>query len=300
MIGKDMLSRTNLTAAKHQERVVMPGSGNMPERKTGPAGTRADQPRYRRWLLRLLPLVLIAGAGALIVSQGWHHYLSFERLALNQRALDDFIAANLALALAAYIAIYISAVTLSLPGGVVLTVSGGLLFGAALGGALSVIAASIGATLIFLVARSSLGEPLAERAGPWLERFRTGFQENALSYMLFLRLVPVFPFWVVNLAPALLGVRLRDFVLGTAIGIIPGTFAFAFAGQGLGSVFQAQRALMDACEAARQPGDAPCRFAIDPGALITPELLLGFAALGVVALIPILVKKLRKSSRDRA
>jgi len=248
----------------------------------------------KSWLRRLAPLIVLAAIAGLIVSQGWHNLISFQQLALNQQALQAWIGENLIGALAVYMALYVVVVALSLPGGAVLTVAGGLLFGWLIGGVVTVVAATLGATAIFLIARSSLGEPLAARAGPWLGRFRSGFQENALSYLLFLRLVPVFPFWVVNLAPALLGVTLRDYVVATALGIIPGTFAFAFAGTGLDSVLAAQLEAFQACQAAREAGDPACSFQFDPGTLITPELLIAFAALGVVALIPAIVKKFKK------
>jgi len=275
-----------LTSQNHQ-----PDPGN----NAGPPQAEIGKAIPRKsWLRRLMPLIVLAAAAALILSQGWHNLISFQQLALNQQALQGWINDNLLGALAAYAAIYIVVVALSLPGGAVLTVAGGLLFGWLLGGLATVFAATLGATAIFLIARSSLGEPLAARAGPWLGKFRAGFQESALSYLLFLRLVPVFPFWVVNLAPALLGVSLRQYVLATALGIIPGTFAFAFAGAGLDSVLAAQREAFQACQAARAAGDPPCSFQFDPGTLITTELLIAFVALGIVALIPAIVKKLRK------
>lgn len=268
--------------------------------EAGPDETPAHGPDIgeavprKSWVRRLMPLIVLAAAAGLILSQGWHNLLSFQQLALNQQALQEWIGENLIGALAVYTAIYVVVVALSLPGGAVLTVAGGLLFGWLLGGAVTVIAATLGATAIFLIARSSLGEPLAARAGPWLGKFRAGFQESALSYLMFLRLVPVFPFWVVNLAPALLGVSLRQYVIATALGIIPGTFAFAFAGAGLDSVLAAQREAFEVCQAARTAGDPPCTFQFDAGTLITPELLIAFGALGIVALIPAIVKKLKQ------
>ncbi len=264
-----------------------------------PAEIREAVPRRPLWR-RLLPLVVLAAIAGLIISQGWHNLISFQQLALNQQALQAWIGENLIGALAVYMTIYVVVVALSLPGGAVLTVAGGLLFGWLVGGIVTVVAATLGATAIFLIARSSVGEPLVARAGPWLGKFRAGFQENALSYLLFLRLVPVFPFWVVNLAPALLGVSLRHYVIATGLGIIPGTFAFAFAGAGLDSVLAAQREAFEACQAAREAGDPECSFQFDPGTLITSELLIAFAALGIVALIPAIVKKFRKTSADRA
>ncbi|MGB1088899.1 MAG: TVP38/TMEM64 family protein, partial [Alphaproteobacteria bacterium] len=160
--------------------------------------------------------------------------------------------------------------------------------------AVTVVAATIGATAVFVIAQTSLGEALAKRAGPFLEKMRDGFNENAMSYLLFLRLVPIFPFWLVNLAPAFLGVPLGTYFIGTLVGIIPGTFAFSFVGGGLDSLIAAQRTSFDECVAAE--GAANCEFALDAGALITPELLGAFALLGVVALIPVAIKKFRKGA----
>lgn len=259
-----------------------------------------NPPVKRGWIRRLLPLAIIAALLVLVISQGWHRYLSLEQLAINQKGLEELVANNAIAAICIYMLIYMVVVALSLPGGAPLTIAGGLLFGWFLGGLITVVAATVGAVVIFLIARSSLGEPLAARAGPWLDKFRKGFQENALSYLLFLRLVPAFPFWVVNLAPAFLGVGLRQYVVGTALGIIPGTFAFAFAGEGLDSVLDAQRQAYERCVAARGANGDSCMFQLDTSSLITTELLIAFAALGIVALIPVVLKKLRKTPSNGA
>ncbi|MEZ5908187.1 MAG: TVP38/TMEM64 family protein [Hyphomicrobiaceae bacterium] len=241
---------------------------------------------------RYLPLLLIVAAMALVFAMGWHKHLTLENLYDNREALKGFIARNIVLSVLVYMAIYIVAVALSLPGGLLLTVTGGFLFGWMIGAPATIVAATIGATLIFLIAKTSLGEALAERAGPWVGKLRAGFQENALSYLLFLRLVPAFPFFVVNLAPALLGVRLRTYVVGTLIGIIPGTTAFSFAGSGLDSVFAAQGKTYEACKAKLAAGErVVCKLDVSLGALVTRELIIAFALLGVVALIPVLYKR---------
>jgi uncharacterized membrane protein YdjX (TVP38/TMEM64 family) len=200
------------------------------------------------------------------------------------------------LSLAIFVAVYAAAIALSLPGGAVLTIAGGFLFGWLVGGAASVVAATIGATVIFLIARSALGDLLAARAGPWLTRFRKGFQEDAFSYLLFLRLVPIFPFWLVNLAPGLLGVNFATYVATTILGIIPGTFAFALAGNGLDSVIERQQAAHQSCLAKMgSGGQESCSYTLDPGALLTPELIAGLVALGLVALVPVAVKWFRRA-----
>ncbi len=245
-------------------------------------------PGLGRWL----PLVALAALMVLVFAMGWHKYLSFKTIGLNYDALKTFIAGNTFSALLAYMLVYIAVVALSLPGGLIMTLAGGLLFGWQLGAPATVIAATIGATLLFLVAKTSFGEALAAKAGPSLATLRDGFKENALSYLLFLRLVPAFPFVVVNLAPALLGVPLRTYVIGTFLGIIPGTTAFSFAGAGLGSVVEAQNASYQSCLAAAPANpDTACPYSIDTSALVTKELLVAFALLGVVALIPVALKR---------
>ena len=247
------------------------------------------------WLKRLWPLMVLLAATAFVLAMGWHRYLTIEALAENREALRAFIGANTVLSLAIFVALYAGVVALSLPGGAVLTISGGFLFGWLLGGTASILAATIGASIVFLIARSALGEFLAARAGPWLSRFRQGFQEDAFSYLLFLRLVPIFPFWLVNLAPGLLGVRFTTYAATTILGIIPGTFAYALAGNGLDSVIAAQQAAHQSCLAKMGPGgQESCSYALDPGALLTPELIAGLVALGLVALIPVAVKWFRR------
>jgi hypothetical protein len=161
-----------------------------------------------------------------------------------------------------------------------------------------VFSAKLGATVIFLIAKTALGDTLAARAGPAVEKLRAGFREDALNYLLFLRLVPVFPFWLVNIAPALLGVPLGTYVLGTFFGIVPGTAAYTLVGAGLGSILEEARADpgYQACLSREAAGEMPqgtCEIPVDLGNFVTTEILIAFAALGVVALIPPLLKRLR-------
>ena len=135
--------------------------------------------------------------------------------------------------------------------------------------------ATIGATLLFLAARSAFADLLRARAGSAIERMRAGFQENALNYMLFLRLIPAFPFFLVNLVPAFLGVRLSIYVIGTFIGIIPGAFVFALVGSGLGEVFE-------------RGGELSLE------SVLSTEIILGLAGLAILALLPILYRRLRR------
>jgi uncharacterized membrane protein YdjX (TVP38/TMEM64 family) len=156
----------------------------------------------------------------------------------------------------------------------VLTVAGGFLFGVVLGTLYVVVAATLGATAIFLIARSALGDLFRAKAGPFVQQMEAGFRENAFSYMLVLRLIPLFPFFVVNLVPAFLGVPLRTYVVGTLIGIIPGTLVFILAGAGLGSVF-----------------DRGGVFTVD--SVLTPEIVAGLVGLSLLSLLPVIYKRLK-------
>jgi len=140
--------------------------------------------------------------------------------------------------------------------------------------------------VIFLAARTSVGEPLRARAGRPARRLAEGFEENAFSYLLFLRLVPLFPFWIINVAPALFNVPLRIYVAATAIGIVPGTFAYTLLGDGLDSAIEAQEAANPGCARA-----GTCE--IEVGALFTPGLVAALVLLAVASLAPIVVKRLR-------
>ncbi len=189
--------------------------------------------------LRFLPLALIAAGMAAVFLSGLHRHLSWEALRDGRFALLDFVAANPVAAPAAYVLAYVCVTAFSLPGAAAMTLAGGFLFGTLAGGALAVVGATIGATTVFAAARTALGDRLRLRAGGMLARIEEGFRRDAASYLLFLRLVPAFPFFVVNIAAALLGARPGVFVATTLVGIVPGTFVFASIGAGLGSVFDA-------------------------------------------------------------
>jgi uncharacterized membrane protein YdjX (TVP38/TMEM64 family) len=242
----------------------------------------------RRVIRRFAPILVIVALVALAYGIGLHRHISFETLIRNRAAIDQFIAQHGVAAVAGYIALYIAVVSLSLPGGAILTVTGGFLFGPVVASVAASIGALLGATTIFLIARSAAGECLTRRAGPFAARLAEGFRADAFNYLLFLRLVP-FPFWVVNLAPALFGVRLSTFVAATAIGILPATVTFAMFGAGLGSVIAVQEVQYSACLAA---GQADCSVDFDLSHVLTPTLLGALAAIGILALIPALAKRI--------
>jgi uncharacterized membrane protein YdjX (TVP38/TMEM64 family) len=239
-------------------------------------------------LRRFLPLIVLVAIMALVFGLGLHKRISLESLIENESSLRAFIEKNWLIALGGFIMLYAVMVSLSLPVGSILTVTGGYLFGLAAGASATVIGATIGACIIFMIARSSLGESLTRKVGPVLERFAEGFRKDAASYLLFLRFAPIFPFALVNIAPALLGARFSTFAWTTAIGIVPGTLAFTSIGSGLGSVISAQISAFRACKGAGTPD---CRLSIDPSTLITREIIIAFALLAAVALLPIAIKR---------
>lgn len=231
-------------------------------------------------VIRLWPLALLGLGVALAFAFGLDRYLSFETLSRYHAELAAFVSAHAVAAALIYLALYIVNTALSLPSATALTLAGGYLFGIWLGTLYTVLGATIGASIVFLAAKTSLGEQLRVRATGALKRMERGFRENALSYLLFLRFVPLFPFFVVNLVPAFLGVPASTFVLGTFIGIVPGTFVYALAGAGLGSVLESD-------------GE------FSASAVLTPEVIGAFAGLAVFSLLPVVYKKIRARGRRR-
>ncbi len=228
-------------------------------------------------LRRFLPLLVIAAGIAAVFALDLDRFLSFSALAENRQHLQAFVADNYALAALAYVAAYALAVALSVPGALILTLTGGFLFGLVAGTVLTVLGATLGAIAIFLVARTALGDALRAKAGPFVQKLEAGFRENALSYLLVLRLVPLFPFWLVNLVPAFLGVPLSTYALATVLGIIPGTFVYISVGNGLGAVFDA--------------GGTP-----DLSLVTKPEILLPILGLALLSLVPVAYKRFKGKS----
>jgi uncharacterized membrane protein YdjX (TVP38/TMEM64 family) len=235
----------------------------------------------RSHLRRFGPAALVVLAMAAVFGLGLHRYVSLEALRVHHAELQGFVARHFASAALVYVLGYAALVALSVPGGLVLTVTGGLLFGALLGAALAVVGATIGATGVFLIARTAVGDALQRRAGGAAARIAAGFRRDAFNYLLVLRLVPLFPFFAVNLAPALAGVPLRTFVIATFLGIIPATFVYASVGAGLGSLVEA--------------GGEPSLAGV-----LTPEILVALGGLALLALVPVLYRHVRgRASRGR-
>jgi uncharacterized membrane protein YdjX (TVP38/TMEM64 family) len=225
--------------------------------------------------VRFLPLIILPAAIAGFFALSLDKYLTFDALRVNRATLGAFVAEQGVIAVALYIAIYATSVALSVPGALILTIAGGLLFGQWFGSVYVIFGATLGAIGVFSIAKTALGDVLRRRAGPAMRKMEAGFQENALSYLLVLRLIPLFPFFLVNIVPAFLGVKLRTYAMGTFLGIIPGSFVYATVGAGLGSIFD-------------QNGE----FTLT--GILTPEITAALVGLAVLALLPVAFKKFRK------
>jgi uncharacterized membrane protein YdjX (TVP38/TMEM64 family) len=236
---------------------------------------------------RFTPLAVILGLMGFAYAMGWHKFFTLSALIQHRADLASYVNENLFISLLTFAGLYIVAVALSFPGASLLTIAGGFFFGWLIGGSITILAATIGASIIFMAARTSFGSILQEKAGKSVAKLADGFKEDAFNYLLFLRLVPVFPFWLINIAPALFNVRLPSYFAATFIGIAPGTFAYAFLGEGLDSIIAAQEAANPGCGAA-----GTC--SIDLKAAITPEIIGAMIALIFVALIPIVLKAWKK------
>jgi uncharacterized membrane protein YdjX (TVP38/TMEM64 family) len=234
--------------------------------------------QYRRFVpVAFLVCILLA-----LYLAGGQHYVSLSYLAERHAAMQDFVAAHPVSAPAAFALFYALAVAVSLPCASILTIFAGFLFGWLIGGTLVVFAATVGATALFLAARSALGGFLRGRIGARAARLADGFEKDAFSYLLVLRLAPIFPFFIVNVAPAFFRVPLRTYVAATFIGILPGTFAYAYLGTGLDSA-------LDAAAAAGRE--------VELADIVTPELTFAFLLLALVAAIPLAIRKWRAGRR---
>lgn len=237
-----------------------------------------ERDRTPVWI-RLWPVYVIAAGLVAAWQFGLFRYFSLETLQAQNETLQAFVSDYLILAVVAYVGLYTAATAFMMPGALWITIAGGLLFGLT-GGSLATIAgATLGASLLFFAAKTSLGKTLHERAGKFVRRMEAGFRENAISYMFALRLLPIVPFPVANIAPALLGAKYRDYALTTALGIVPGVVAYTWIGASLGATFDA--------------GETDNLFDV------VKNFIPAFVALGIVALLPVAYKKIagRKTAR---
>lgn len=220
---------------------------------------------------KYLPILLIISLSSLAWIFNLHHYLNFEELKSHHKFIEQFIEEEKALSILIYCGIYILIVSLSLPAATFMTLAGGFLLGQWIGTTATVISASLGASILFLSAKMASTDLLSQKTGSWIGKMKSGFQENAFSYLLTLRLIPIFPFVIINIAAAVFQVSLRIFFFGTFIGIIPGSFVYTSIGVALR-------------EAIKEPD-------FTPDIILNPKILLAFIGLGILSLLPIAYKK---------
>ena len=239
-----------------------------------------SRPAAKSWSARrFTPLVVLVAGLAAFFAFGLDDYVSFYALRDHREVLLQFVASHGVRAALLFMACYAVVIAFSIPGGAVMTIAGGFFFGTIAGTVYVVIAATVGATALFLAARTALGDALRAKAGPAMKKMEAGFRKNALNYLLVLRLVPLFPFWLVNLVPALLGVPLGTYLIATFVGIIPGTFVYVSVGNGLGAVFDA--------------GEMP-----DLSIVFAPDILIPLVGLALLALVPVAYKKFKGLNGD--
>lgn len=245
---------------------------------------------------RIVPLLLLAAALALAWASGAAGELRLDRLIVRRDELAALVAAHPFASAGLYLFTYCIVAAIGVPGAALLTILGGAMFGVAAGALLAVTGASAGGTLFFLAASSSLGGWMRGRiSGGRLARFAEGFRRDAASYLLFLRLVAIFPFWLVNLATALIGVPLRTFIWTTAAGIAPAALLFALVGASMDGALIALRQGQAACVAA---GGESCPLVSSALTLLRPEMILALAGLGLLALAPVAARHRRRARQE--
>ncbi len=216
--------------------------------------------------------IAIAGIVAVLIALFFFfdlgRYLTLESLKANRDALRAYYEEHGFLMAGGFILLYIVQTALSLPGAAILSLAAGAIFGAVMGTAYVNIGATIGATLAFLVARYLFHDVIQNKFGARLEKINTELETRGFNYLLFLRLVPVFPFFLINLGAGLTKLPLRTFFFGTMIGIIPGSFVFCNAGASLATI-------------------------TSMSGIASPRVLGSFALLGLFALVPVLYQKFR-------
>lgn len=229
--------------------------------------------------LRFLPLAILLLGFLAFFYFHIYRYLDFQTLRTYHDFLFTWTQTHYFLAVIIYISVYIVVTAIEVPGPVFITLTGGFLFGVWRGVLYTDIGATLGAMIIFLAAKTALRGFLYKKSGSKLEKFRLGFKDNAWSYLLFLRLVPLFPFGLVNIAPAFFEVKTSTFFFTTLLGILPGTFVYVWLGSSIGDIF------------AR--GQTP-----DLNIILQPNILLPILALALLSLIPIIYKWIKHHAKQ--
>jgi len=220
-------------------------------------------------------LIVLIATLCVLLYFGFENYLRFDFLKQHRESLLYWVQHHYIITVIAFSILYVILVAISFPGASYLTIVSGFLFGTFLGMIYVVCAATIGSIILFLAVRNAVNPLVADTQKTWINKMRQGFSENEVRYLFFLRILPIFPFWAVNVAAAVLNVRLITFILVTFIGIIPGTFIYALLGSGLGTVFDQNK--------------SP-----NMGIIFEPYVLLPLIALAILSIFPVLYNKWRQ------
>lgn len=218
--------------------------------------------------LRFGPAALMAGLAIAAYSSGVMSHLNLDELSLRRVSLEAFVSLHPVLSAVIYLSMFTVAVSLSLPLALLLCLTGGFLFGALEAGALASIASTLGGTAMFLVSRTAIGDLLGRLAGKRIAKLREEAANDAFALILTIRLIPMMPFWLINVGAALVGVPLRTFVAATALGVVPSCFIYASLGSGLGSLF----------DSGAKPSGA---------LLLEPQVLVPLGALCLLGVLPL-------------
>lgn len=236
--------------------------------------------KFKNPLLQLVPLAVLMLILCAALYFRVFDYLSFDTLKQHRAFLLQWTHQNYSYAVLGFMVIYIVAVAISIPGAVFLTLAGGFLFGVVWGTVYVVISATLGGAILFLAVKTAARPWIENRTSGWVKKMEKGFRENAFNYLLTLRLIPLFPFWLVNIVPAILNIPLRIFITATLIGIIPGSVIYVSVGNGLGHLFDS--------------GQKP-----DLNIIFTPPILLPLLGLSILSLIPILYKFTKRKDCEK-
>ena len=225
----------------------------------------------QRWAMVGVIIILLG----LFFVTGLYRYVSLNALQQHHQVLSDWTSQHVFWAVLLFIVMYIIAVAISIPGATILTIAGGFLFGITGGSVLVIISATIGALVPFTAARTALADTLRQKAGKCLQKMEQGFRDNAVSYMLFVRLVPVFPFWLINIAAGALNVRISTYTWTTLVGIIPGSVVYVALGNGMSEVVA--------------QGNQ-----INLGFIFQPAILIPLIGLAILSLIPMAYRRFKQ------
>jgi uncharacterized membrane protein YdjX (TVP38/TMEM64 family) len=223
----------------------------------------------------MLPFAILLLGLVGFFALGLNRQLTLETLSRNEAELTAWVAANRTLAVLTFVAVHTAVIAFSVPVGAAMTAASGFLFGVQLGAPAAMVGTTLGSIVLYLAARSAFYDLYRARASAALARLEEGFRRDGFSYLVFMRVVPVFPSWLVSIVAALLGMRPAVFIAGTLIGIAPGCFVFAGVGADFGVLFRS--------------GQTP-----DLGEIFQLRTLLPLIGLGVLALLPVLYRRWRR------